>query len=279
MGSFPGRGRAGCGCTGSSAHGPPPGGRCRSGGSSRRGRRRRVREGRSGATATYSTSRPAASRIARAAARSRVASARGSARARARSSADRPDVARREREAVRRRARSGRLTSSSSRCEVARSSGGAPRPAARPSGRRRRASGRTIVKSLRQTVATPRKWPGRCSSSSIAPRSATSTHVWYPGGYISSAEGAKTTSTPAAPRSPGVARLVSGVPVQVGGLAELGGIDEEAHHDRVARSRAAARRARWPPCSAPIVGTSPMRPSRRAVSAERTSCTVRATIT
>jgi hypothetical protein len=32
-----------------------------------------------------------------------------------------------------------------------------------------------------------------------------------------------------------IAGLVPRVAVQVGGLAELGGVDEEAHHDRVAR--------------------------------------------
>ena len=77
-----------------------------------------------------------------------------------------------------------------------------------------------------------------------------------------------------------VARLVARVAVQVGRLAELRRVDEEAHHDRVAAPRARrASSARWPAWSAPIVGTRPTVPSRRSASAARTSATVRATIT
>src|SRR6185312_4963940 len=44
-------------------------------------------------------------------------------------------------------------------------------------------SGRTMLNSLRQTVATPRKWPGRALPSRLADRFLTSTHVSKPYGY------------------------------------------------------------------------------------------------
>ena len=66
------------------------------------------------------------------------------------------------------------------------SCGAGPQPAARPSGRSTRPAGRTMLNSFRQTVATPRKWPGRASPS--APACSTSTQVAYPSGYISSTD-------------------------------------------------------------------------------------------
>ena len=92
----------------------------------------------------------------RAAARSRVASARGSAKPRARpgrgalrDESARPSASRTvgtDRPRARGRGR-------------ARAAGSRP-PAGHPSGRVGR-SGRTMLKSFRHTVATPRKWPGR----------------------------------------------------------------------------------------------------------------------
>ena len=81
-------------------------------------------------------------------------------------------------------------------------SGARPRPAARPSARSRRASGRTMLKSLQQTVATARKCPGRNSPSSVEPSSVTSIQVWKPSGYISSTGGANRRSTPASAKRP-----------------------------------------------------------------------------
>ena len=89
-----------------------------------------------------------------------------------------------------------------------------------------------MLKSFRQTVATPLKWPGLNSASS--PSSFGSTQVRKPGGYSSSAAGAKTMSTPARLRDSRVALLVAGIAREVVARPELRLVDEEAHHDAVA---------------------------------------------
>ena len=59
----------------------------------------------------------------------------------------------------------------------------------------------------------------------------TSTHVWKPGGYISSADGANTRSTPAPARECEVALLVARIASEIGVVAELRRVHEEAHDD------------------------------------------------
>ncbi len=59
--------------------------------------------------------------------------------------------------------------------------------------------GRTMLNSLATTWQTPRKWPGRClPSSTLSSCGRSITTSAPPGGYISSAEGWNTQSTPAA---------------------------------------------------------------------------------
>ena len=118
----------------------------------------------------------------RARAPGRASRARAGSRARARARRrERRRVARREREPV--RVAHGR-DDADLELEV-RGRGrpaSRPRPAARPCGRSTRRRGRTIVNSFTQTVATPRKWPGRCSPSSPSAAPSGSTQVANPGG-------------------------------------------------------------------------------------------------
>ena len=111
--------------------------------------------------------------------------------------------------------------------------------------------GRTMLKSFRQTVATPRKWPGRASPSAPAlarrrPR------LRSPAGYISSAAGANRTSTPSASAISQSRCLVARIRGEVGGVAELRRVDEERRDDEVvlgargAEERRGGRRAARP---------------------------------
>ena len=139
-------------------------------------------------------------------------------------------------------------------------------------------SGRTIAKSLVTTVATPAKCPGRAAPSSRAATGPGWTRVASPGGYISSAPGAKAAVTPSraqrarsAGSSRGYAARSSPGPNCVG-LTKME--TTLAALSRTARSTSEA----WPPCSAPMVGTRPIpvpAPARNA----RASATVRRTFT
>ena len=87
--------------------------------------------------------------------------------------------------------------------------------------------------------------------------------------------GAKTMSRLA--RQFGQVRLqVAGIGGEILVRRELGGIDEDADHHTVAhRLRASVTSDRWPSCSAPMVGTMPMRAGFAArASAARNSATV-----
>ena len=139
--------------------------------------------------------------------------------------------------------------------------------------------GRTIVKSLRTIVATPRKWPGRKRPSRIEPSSVTSTQVWKPGGYISSGDGAKTRSTPSSRASARSRVRRGGSERGRSGCANCAGFTKRLITTVSFSARAARSSARWPSWSDPIVGTSPIDALRRGASASRISAMVRQTFT
>ena len=159
-------GRAGCGCARAGAHDssfesrgtlsirrvvPTRTAAARMGGSN-------------GATATYSTSSPPTPGS-RGPSRDRRSRARAAARAPGRAPPARGGRCATRARARRRRARSARRAARArgARSATIRRSTATCCASFWPKKAR---SGRTIVNSLRQTVATPRKWPGRCSPSS-----------------------------------------------------------------------------------------------------------------
>src|SRR5262245_57040418 len=116
-----------------------------------------------------------------------------------------------------------------------------------------------MLKSFATTVVTPLKWPGREAPQSDAVSSCTATSVRKPGGYISSTDGAKTTSTPASRawcRSPSMSRGYVAKSSCGPNCLGLTKIDiTTISHSR----RAACTRLMWPACKYPIVGTRPIR--------------------
>src|SRR4030095_3000633 len=116
-----------------------------------------------------------------------------------------------------------------------------------------------MLKSFATTVVTPLKWPGREAPQSGVVSSCTVTSVRKPGGYISSTDGAKTTSTPASRawlKSPDMSRgyvAKSSCGPNCLGLTKID-ITTTSHS-----RRAACTRLMWPACKYPIVGTRPIR--------------------
>ena len=122
--------------------------------------------------------------------------------------------------------------------------------------------GRTRLKSFRQTVATPRKWPGRCSPSSMAPSCSTSTQVWKPGGYISSAvRGEEHVDARLLGELRRRAPRRAGTRPDRRPRSNWAGLTNRLATTSSFSSRAARKSARWPSWSAPIVGTRPISPS------------------
>ena len=159
------------------------------------------------------------------------------------------------------------------------SSVGPPRLAGRPSGRSTRASGRTMLKSLRHDGRDAAEVAG--AKASFEDRTELR-HV-DPGleaGRVHLVGGRREDEVDTcrlglreitAPRSRGYrARSPS--------LAELSRVHEEAHDDGLVRARVRrAARQMCPSWSEPIVGTSPIEPARRGSSASRAPAIVRTT--
>ena len=122
--------------------------------------------------------------------------------------------------------------------------------------------GRTRLNSLRHTVATPRKWPGRCSPSSPSAAPAGSTHVAKPVGVHLLGRRREDDVDSVRGGERGVAVEVARVRAEVCRVRELRRVHEDARDQHVALGRAAANSAAWPSCSAPIVGTRPTIPCR-----------------
>ena len=94
--------------------------------------------------------------------------------------------------------------------------------------------GWTIVKSLRTIVATPRKCPGRCTPSRIEPSSRHLDPRLEPG-RVHLVGGRREDEVYAGlARELEIVSLVVRVALEVGSLRELGRVDEERHHHRVA---------------------------------------------
>ena len=110
-------------------------------------------------------------------------------------------------------------------------------------------------------VATPRKWPGRCSPSSPRESCSTSTQVWKPGGYISSCAGAKSTSAPAAAAMSASRSSSRGYAARSAASSNWAGLTKTLTTTVSHSARAAAISASCPAWSAPIVGTRPTTPS------------------
>ena len=110
-----------------------------------------------------------------------------------------------------------------------RPSGGSRAVAGSPSRRRRRGRAGRSSKSLRTTVATPRKWPGRLAPSRTSERPGHLDERRRAGraGTSSSTVGAKIRSAPAASQSGEVGVEGPGVAREVLGRAELGRVDED----------------------------------------------------
>ena len=94
-----------------------------------------------------------------------------------------------------------------------------------------------MANSFATTVATPSKCVGRVRPSSGSDTPATDTVVRIGSGYISSAVGTKSTSTPAPLGQRRVGSQVTGVGVEVLGGAELQRVHEDRRHHDVASRR------------------------------------------
>ena len=115
-----------------------------------------------------------------------------------------------------------------------------------------------MLKSFTQTVATPRKWPGRARPR--PPASATSTHVPKPAG-TSRPQSARTGRRHRRPRRLRVAlaRRADTRPGQPA-RSNCAGLTKSEATTTSFSARAAWKSERWPACRAPIVGTSPTLP-------------------
>ena len=161
-------------------------------------------------------------------------------------------------------ARRGARAAGSGRGRPARRS----RPAARPSGRSRRCRGRTMLNSFRQTVATPRKWPGRTRPR--APRSLVDVDPGAEAGRVELLRrGANSRSTPSSAAVAASASSSRGYAARSSRVVELRRVDEQADDDDVALRPRGAEEREVPAVEAPIVGTSADRDSPRAARAPR----------
>ena len=118
-------------------------------------------------------------------------------------------------------------------------------------------SGWTISNSLLTTVATPRKCPGRDAPSSFPLSPSTSTNVFAPGGYISSTDGRKSSSTSSfssSARSRGRSRGYLSRSSEGPNCRGLTKIDTAVAPQRDFEARTSDR---CPSCKAPMVGTKP----------------------
>src|ERR1700735_392003 len=118
--------------------------------------------------------------------------------------------------------------------------------------------GLTISNNFRTTVATPSKWPGLARPSQRSLRPLTATEVLNPAGYISSADGAKRTSTPRFARASRSASKVRGYFLRSSAGPNCFGFTKmdttTGEHFRFA----SRTREKCPSCNAPIVGTKPI---------------------
>ena len=127
------------------------------------------------------------------------------------------------------------------------------------------ASGPTMFSSLATTVQTPSKCPGRWAPHSPSVRPATWTVVRGASGYISSAGGWKTTSTPSRRQTARSASIGRGYRARSSPGPNCVGLTKRLTTTHPPSARAARIRLACPACRAPIVGTRRMAsPAARA---------------